>query len=450
MSCSQGDDHRDRVLPVEPDRDVADDQEQRDDDREDRRARDLAAEARRDVLRAGRLRAPSFDCEQLAANLSCCARRRASSSGPGSTCRCCAPRDRRAAALDHGVRPCRSRPPGPAHLSATPASSSEGDLLPPLKSMPRFSPCTASEMTPARMTTPEIANHVLRLPHEVDLQELAVLLALRAHVARVREPAEAGEQAEHRARRRDGRDQRDHGSDQQHQREALDLGGRDREEDERRDHGHDVRVDDRVEALRYPVATAARIDFPARTSSLMRSKMTTFASAATPTVRIRPAKPGSVSVTLKSRIAAYRKRRVDAEADDGHEAEEAVEDQQQDRDRDQAADRRLLRPGSASPCRAWPRPACCSTVLELDRQRTGLQDERDPLRLAARVPRPVICAAARRCRPRASSPCSRSAGTTGCRCRGRSRSAAGVRRELPALAYRSRVIVVERLVALAV
>ena len=58
--------------------------------------------------------------------------------------------------------------------------------------------------------------------------------------------------------------------------------------------------------LLYPVEIAARIDLPARTSSLMRSKMTTFASAATPNVRTRPANPGSVSVTLKSRIAAYR------------------------------------------------------------------------------------------------------------------------------------------------
>jgi hypothetical protein len=36
----------------------------------------------------------------------------------------------------------------------------------------------------------------------------------------------------------------------------------------------------------------------------MRSKMTMFASAATPNVRTRPANPGSVSVTLKSRIVA--------------------------------------------------------------------------------------------------------------------------------------------------
>ena len=54
---------------------------------------------------------------------------------------------------------------------------------------------------------------------------------------------------------------------------------------------------------RYPRPMAARTDLPARTSSLIRSKMTMFASAATPIVRMRPAKPGSVSVTLKRSIA---------------------------------------------------------------------------------------------------------------------------------------------------
>ena len=53
----------------------------------------------------------------------------------------------------------------------------------------------------------------------------------------------------------------------------------------------------------YPELIAARTDLPARTSSLIRSKMTMFASAATPMVRIRPAKPGRVSVTLKRRSA---------------------------------------------------------------------------------------------------------------------------------------------------
>jgi hypothetical protein len=40
---------------------------------------------------------------------------------------------------------------------------------------------------------------------------------------------------------------------------------------------------------------AVPTDLPALISSLTRSKMTMLASAATPSVRIRPAMPGSVS-----------------------------------------------------------------------------------------------------------------------------------------------------------
>ena len=56
-----------------------------------------------------------------------------------------------------------------------------------------------------------------------------------------------------------------------------------------------------------PDAIAARTDLPSRDSSLMRSNTTMLASAATPIVRMIPAMPGSVIVTLKSRIAPYRK-----------------------------------------------------------------------------------------------------------------------------------------------
>ena len=51
---------------------------------------------------------------------------------------------------------------------------------------------------------------------------------------------------------------------------------------------------------------AAGIDLPARASSLIRSKMTMFASAAIPSVRIRPAMPGSVSVIGISLTSAKR------------------------------------------------------------------------------------------------------------------------------------------------
>ena len=52
---------------------------------------------------------------------------------------------------------------------------------------------------------------------------------------------------------------------------------------------------------------AAGIERPARTSSFTRSKTTMFASAATPSVRIMPAMPGSVSVIGISLMSANRK-----------------------------------------------------------------------------------------------------------------------------------------------
>ncbi len=55
----------------------------------------------------------------------------------------------------------------------------------------------------------------------------------------------------------------------------------------------------------YPAAIAARTDLPARASSLIRSKMTTFASAATPIVRIRPAKPGQRQRDAEQQDRAY-------------------------------------------------------------------------------------------------------------------------------------------------
>ena len=48
------------------------------------------------------------------------------------------------------------------------------------------------------------------------------------------------------------------------------------------------------------------IDLPPRISSLTRSKMTMFASAATPSVRIVPAMPGRVIVIGMSLMSAKK------------------------------------------------------------------------------------------------------------------------------------------------
>jgi len=69
-----------------------------------------------------------------------------------------------------------------------------------------------------------------------------------AHEAGVREPAEVREQAQHGARAGDRGDQRDAGTEQQHQREALDPRRRDQEEDGGGDRGDHVGVEDGVEA----------------------------------------------------------------------------------------------------------------------------------------------------------------------------------------------------------
>ena len=124
---------------------------------------------------------------------------------------------------------------------------------------------------------------------------------------RLLEDPRAAQAEEDRLRREHRGEQRDDRADAEHEREALDPRRREDEEDERDQERDDVRVDDRREALLVARGDGRRpTDLPARTSSLTRSKMTMFASAATPIVRIRPAMPGSVSVTGISLISAKK------------------------------------------------------------------------------------------------------------------------------------------------
>ena len=78
-------------------------------------------------------------------------------------------------------------------------------------------------------------------------------------------------------------------------------------------------------------------------------------------------------------------RRVDPEPDHRHEPEEAVEEEQEERHHEEADDRRLLRLGERVLTeRGGDVGALCS--LELHRQRTGLQHERELLG----VPEPTL------------------------------------------------------------
>ena len=179
--------------------------------------------------------------------------------------------------------------------------------------------------------------------HEVDLEPLRGLLALRAHEARVVEPAEAGEQAEHRARGGDGRDQRDHGADQEHQREALHLRGRDGEEDERRDRRDDVRVEDRAEALRVAGRDRGAHGLPGAHLFLdaFEDDDVRVGRDADRQDQAGEARQGQRDAEEQDR--GVEEGRVDPEADHGDEAEEAVEEEQEERDDEEADDRRALR-----------------------------------------------------------------------------------------------------------
>src|SRR5438309_5989692 len=59
-------------------------------------------------------------------------------------------------------------------------------------------------------------------------------------------------------------------------------------------------------ALLKPFSTAATTDLPDRSSSRIRSKMSTFESTAIPMVRIMPAIPGKVSTAWKYETAANK------------------------------------------------------------------------------------------------------------------------------------------------
>ena len=115
----------------------------------------------------------------------------------------------------------------------------------------------------------------------------------------------------------------------------------------------------------------------------MRSKTTTFASAATPIVRMRPAKPGRVKRDVEDQERRVQEHGVDAEADHRDETEEAVEDQQEERDGDEAADRGQLRLAQRVPAERR-RDLGLLELTEVVREGARLEHEREVLRLPDR------------------------------------------------------------------
>ena len=119
--------------------------------------------------------------------------------------------------------------------------------VPDVKSMPKFSPLPPIESAPISRITPDIEKNHFDAPMKSKRQRLPARCAPTRR--RAREEAAAAERREYRLRRHHGREERDERADAEHEGEALHAGGREHEEDERRHHRHDVRVDDRRQAL---------------------------------------------------------------------------------------------------------------------------------------------------------------------------------------------------------
>ena len=169
--------------------------------------------------------------------------------------------------------------------------------------MPKFRPLPAIASAPISRITPDIEKNHFDAPMK---SKRAAARAARWRRARTAAAAACVPRSvqQDRLRREHGGEQRDDRAEAEHEREAVHARRGEDEQDERDEQRDDVGVDDRREALLVALAMAAASICRARTSSLTRSKMTMFASAATPSVRIRPAMPGSVRTTGMSLTSA--------------------------------------------------------------------------------------------------------------------------------------------------
>ena len=155
--------------------------------------------------------------------------------------------------------------------------------------MPKFSSFVDSAIEPIRIT-PDMAKNQRLLPMKSKCPfQMAVARAQHRGAA---QQLGAPHRAEDRLREQHRGEQRDQCPDTEGESESLHSRRREHEQDEGRDQRDDVRVDDRRDAALVSVAIAESEERPARSSSLIRSKMTMFESAAIPIVRIRPAMPG--------------------------------------------------------------------------------------------------------------------------------------------------------------
>ena len=373
-------DHRSRKLQIEPDRDVQNHEQEREEDRDDRRLRDLTAEAGRDGGRAGRVGLEpvlegSCDLRQLRPTQ----RLRPDLEGLVLAVR------PSTATLDDRVAVTLGTQNLTDVAGRVRHGRLEGQLAPALEvdaevEAPHTQRACAQQDDRAGDREPEVA-----LAHEVDLQPLGGLLALRTHEPWLVEPVEAGEQPEHRARGADRGDQRDHGADQEHEGEALHLRRRDCEQHQRRDRRHDVCVEDGAEALRVAGGDRSAHGLAGAHFFLDAFEHDDVRVGGDSDRQDQSREPRQGHRDVEEQDRRVQKRRVDPEPDHRDEAEEAVQKEQEERDDQEADDRRLLGLGQRVLAERR-RDVGALRGLELDRQRTGLEHEREAFGLAEPTP----------------------------------------------------------------
>ena len=255
--------------------------------------------------------------------------------------------------------------------------------VPPLKSIPRLSPRTPSARTETTITAAEMPNQSLRRPMKSILSHGRMPppeVPITRGLSRSFEPASSERNARVastavsieiavpiRSISANPRTRR----------------GGDREQHERGDRGDDVGVDDRREALRVAgldrgpdAAPGARLFLDAFEDDDVR-----VGGHPQRQHEAGEAREGQRHVEDEDR--GVEEGGVDAEAEHGDDAEEAVEDEQEERDEEEADDRRLLRLVERV-LTERRRDRGLVERHELDRQRAGLEHEREVLRLLDR------------------------------------------------------------------
>jgi len=112
------------------------------------------------------------------------------------------------------------------------------------------------------------------------------------------------DQVDEEARDEDRGKERERSAPEERVGEAFHRTGSEQEQDAGADDRRNVAIEHRVKARRKPIFTAERSDLPAQSSSLRRSKISTFASTAIPIESTKPAMPGSVRTACAAESSA--------------------------------------------------------------------------------------------------------------------------------------------------